>query len=79
MKNKGITLSHLPDEGVNSFATYAHSPRIFQRKFFIVFELKERESMNNFQRAVVTRGHTCMLQVNRAIPGSKNSHFQKEA
>ena len=46
---------------------------------FIVFELKEREPMNNFQRAIVTGGHTRMLQMNRPIPGSKNSHFQNEA
>lgn len=35
--------------------------------------------MNNFQRAIVTRGHTRMLQMNRPIPGSKNYHFQNEA
>lgn len=35
--------------------------------------------MNYLQRAIVTRGHTRMLQMNRPIPGSKNSHFQNEA
>ena len=35
--------------------------------------------MNNFRRAIVTRGHTRMLQMNGPISGSKNFHFQNEA